>query len=855
MFLTLQQQIEANATSQNPPRYLEQHHGNDLHENGTQTKENLVNVTKLNPCLHCGKPDWCYTLDKYTVCNRDASPAPGWIASNKTDKNGKRFYEPVLTQKAPRTQGKKEYIYHDRNGQPLIKVTRIDDGNGKKRIFQSHWNGINWVKGLTDQIKNNVTIYQYAKVKAAIEQGKTIFLVEGEGIADLLWEMGIPATTTIGGAGKYRAYGNYKPDLENAILVLCPDRDEPGLKHMEDIFQDFPEARWLYAPPNEFFWTHLPKSGGLDLQDWIKDGATVDDILQAIENRRVVVDSLNNILKIDAQRERPTTSKHEKQFNMIRAVWGERLRWNILKKYVELDGKRLPLDHIDLTVALDVHIDISKERARGIVLQLAKENAYSPVVDYLQQVSEKHKNVDLTILDTMAERYFGTNDPLHAALMKRTMIAAVARAYQPGCKHDNITILQGKQKSLKSTFWEVLAGEDFFTDDISGTEKDEIMKISQYWLLEYAEFENAYKKKDVSQLKAFLSRRRDSMRPPYGKDIEDFPRPSIMVGSTNQNEFLYDPTGERRYWVILVKVNRINIAQLKLERDLLWAAAVAAYKNGEQWHLTQAEDAALEIANKQFSSTDPWEPVIMAWANLRQETNIPEILTDVLKIDLAKQSRSEQHRVASILRANGWVRGDRKRIAGKLVYPWLKIETENGTGYGTVIEPRREQPEVITQSGLESSCSISSINSSQTFQNSAGVSEVQNHPAPLTESLFDNGTQWNGTELETEETTTPQALEDCSIELNNELSPTVGDGTVSDTVSGDSLKVGDPVTHVDQFHYRGEQAGVVESVTDAGVLVKWLEDGENQRHEAHRTYNASELKRNEHSLKPGQQQE
>ncbi len=741
------------------------------------TTDKPTEVTKTNPCPHCGKPDWCYSIGELTVCNRDAEPATGWEQTAKRDRNGKPYYAPATAKKLPRPQGKKEYIYYDRSGQPLVKVTRIDDGNGKKRIFQSHWDGRNWVKGLTDSVKASIPIYRYAEVIEAAAAGRPIFMVEGEGIADILWAMNIPATTTIGGAGKYRAYGNYKPDLESANLVLCPDRDEPGLKHMEDINKDFPDAKWLYAPPNEFYWTHLPKHGGLDIKDWVEDGATAEDILQAIEDRRVVVDALNKTLEADADRERPTKSNHEQRFNAIRAVWGERLRWNILKKQVELDGKRLPLDRIDLEVALNVHIDISKEQARGIVLNLAQENSYNPVAEYLEQVSHKHKNVDVGILNTMASRYFGTDDPLHAALMKRTLIAAVARAFEPGCKHDEITILQGKQKSLKSTFWEVLAGEEFFTDDLNGTEKDEILKISQYWILEYAEFENAYKKKDVSQLKAFLSRKKDSMRRPYGTDIEDFPRPSILVGTTNLDEFLYDPTGERRFWVIKVLFKKIPIDLLKQERDLIWAAAVAAYRNGEQWRLTDQEDEWLDVANKQYQSTDTWEEAIMAWADLRHEVSVGEILSDVLKIELAKQSKAEQNRVAAILRSHGWTSGDRKRVNGRLIRPWIRPQQEVERG----VEQEVEQPQTLIKQDLQIECSTCDTNSLQTFPNFDSSGEKKFTPlAAMKKSLEAIEVEQPVNEPQTQ---SAQVIEECSTSCSTPL--TVG-GT-SDVIANAEL--------------------------------------------------------------------
>ncbi|MCP6758367.1 MAG: hypothetical protein NHB32_06200 [Fischerella sp. CENA71] len=759
--------------------------------NSTQASvDKPTEVSKASPCPHCGKPDWCYRIGKLTVCNRDASPAQGWEQTSKTDRNGKPYYATTTPKKQPRPKAKTEYIYHDRSGQPLVKVTRIDDGNGKKRIFQSHWDGKNWVKGLTEEVRAKIPIYRYAEVMQAKAEGKPIFTVEGEDIVDWLWKMGLAATTTLGGAGKYRLYGNYKADLEGGSLVLCPDRDEPGLKHMEDIFGDFPDAKWLYAPPSDFYWTHLPKNGGLDLKDWIDSGATVDDILQAIEDRRVVVDALNQALQLDADRSRPAQSKYKQKFNMIRALWSDRLRWNTLKKHVELDGQRLPLDGIKTKIAIEFDIDISREDAKEIVLDIAREHPYNPVVEYLETVALAYPNVDVGILDALAARYFGTSDPLHAALMKRTLIAAVARAFQPGCKHDEITILQGKQKALKSTFLETLAGEDFFTDDINGTEKDEILKLSQYWFIEYAEFENAYKKKDVSQLKAFLARRKDSMRRPYGTDIEDFPRPSILVGSTNQTEFLYDPTGERRFWVIKVLVDRINIKQLKSERDLIWAAAVAAYRSGEQWWLTPLEDNWLEAANKQFQNSDPWEGLVLNYVSQRSEVSTQEILTKALNIEINKLDKASQMRVTDILKANGWVKGGKKRINGVPINVWTQVGSLGGNSPQTItqqnIETQLHQEirnevgtgldhlQSLTQIELQSECSNRSNLLDKTFQNSKGSDLHTQHSSDL-KSFENGGGGWISEEVEKSETVAHQELQECSTRVFQPCVPSPSD--------------------------------------------------------------------------------
>ncbi|MCJ8283509.1 MAG: hypothetical protein MJK14_27920, partial [Rivularia sp. ALOHA_DT_140] len=537
--------------------------------------------------------------------------------------------------------------------------------------------------------------YRYSELKNAIANGaKKLFIAEREGVADLLWDSGLTATTTIGGAGKYRKYGvGYKEDLEalgDIEIILCPDRDKPGLTHMEEINKDFPNAKWCYAPPEDFYWKNLPKSQGLDVKDWILEGATVEEILAAVEDRRELVEKLNSAVSApDAEHTGAATCKLAQKYNLIAAAWGYRLRWNSMKKRVEMDGSPLPLDRIKLRVAKELDIELSKEDTLEIVLDLSQDNEYSPFKEYLEALP----NGNPEFLNSLASRFLGTHDPLHQVLLKRTLIAAVARTFQPGCKHDTVCILQGKQGALKSTFWSVLAGEDNFTDDLSGTDKDEILKLSQYTMIEFAEFETAYRKKEVSALKAFLSRKSDSIRVPYGRDIQDIPRPSIFVGTTNKPEFLHDPTGERRYWAVPVECDRINIPQLKIDRDAIWAAAKAAYLAGEQWWLTSQEDEMLNTSNSDFASTDVWEEVIGDYVSLQSETSAREILSECLKIDVSMQDRAFQMRVTDILTRLGWRKGKKKKINGKVVQAWdkptpkcnIKVATEVATQVATQV--------------------------------------------------------------------------------------------------------------------------------------------------------------------------
>ena len=248
--------------------------------------KSLVPVTENNPCPHCGKPNWCYSIGDLSVCKRNHEPAPGWYKTDGADSEGHAYYAPIKEkwEKPPRPAKTTHYYYPDRSGNPLIRVVRKDDGNGKKSIYQQHWHGKQWVNTLDNVKRENIPIYRYKEVKEAIANGESIFIVEGEGKADLLWSLGLPATCNLAGSGKWRESDTQ--DLEGSSVILCPDRDVPGVKHCEAIAKDFPNAQWLYCFPDSPLWNHLPESRGADLKDWIDEGASKEDIIKGIGKKK-----------------------------------------------------------------------------------------------------------------------------------------------------------------------------------------------------------------------------------------------------------------------------------------------------------------------------------------------------------------------------------------------------------------------------------------------------------------------------------------------------------------------------------------------------------------------------------------
>jgi hypothetical protein len=169
----------------------------------------------------------------YNCFSGNCEPKDIRLAIDKLE--SKPEWKPEKFVKSVRPQSEKDYFYPDRDGNDLVKVTRIDDGSGKKSFPQSHWDGGKWVKGNPDEVKKLIPIYRHADVREAIGRGELVLVAEGESIADALWVLGIPATTTIGGAGKFSKYGDYTTDLEGGQFVLTPDRDAVGVKHMAEI--------------------------------------------------------------------------------------------------------------------------------------------------------------------------------------------------------------------------------------------------------------------------------------------------------------------------------------------------------------------------------------------------------------------------------------------------------------------------------------------------------------------------------------------------------------------------------------------------------------------------------------------
>jgi predicted P-loop ATPase len=311
---------------------------------------------------------------------------------------------------------------------------------------------------------------------------------------------------------------------------------------------------------------------------------------------------------------------------------------------------------------------IGREIVAQAVEVFARERRVHPIRDWLNSLESDGGDLRQNWLSVC----LGVpDDPYHRAIGKMFLTSMVARIFEPGCKCDYMIVLEGPQGEEKSRFCRALAGGDeYFSEHLPRIDSDAIrlsMHLRGKWLIEVSEL-SAFLKADPEAMKHFVSQQNEQYTPKYGRSEVREPRQCVFIGTTNEDEYIRDVTGGRRYWPI--KVRFVNVDRLERMRAQLFAETVLAYRANEAWWpqrefekevITPVQDARQwedALTEKVREIVGPLSEITLGHLGAR------------LGFDNTRFDMLAQKRVAAILRKAGW-RNVRAWVGGKI---WRKTE-------------------------------------------------------------------------------------------------------------------------------------------------------------------------------------
>ena len=246
-----------------------------------------------------------------------------------------------------------------------------------------------------------------------------------------------------------------------------------------------------------------------------------------------------------------------------------------------------------------------------------------------------------------------------SAASRNFWISMVARVYKPGCKVDNMVVLEGDQGVGKSSSLRIIGGDYFAEQHESATNPKAFAEILQGKLLVEISEMDAFSRVEVSRVKQTISCQADRYRASYGRHAVDHPRQCVFVGTTNKQDWNRDDTGARRFWPVACGSN-IRLDLVEANRDQLFAEAVARYKAGEpHWHMPPEATRQQQEARYQG---DPWMEKVADILKGESKVTTSHIF-DKLDIPIKQRTRADEIRIGKCLGVLKWKR-NRDRIQG-----------------------------------------------------------------------------------------------------------------------------------------------------------------------------------------------
>jgi hypothetical protein len=308
---------------------------------------------------------------------------------------------------------------------------------------------------------------------------------------------------------------------------------------------------------------------------------------------------------------------------------------------------------------------IGRELARDVVELVAEEQQFDSAQIWLNGLPHDGK----PRIDTFLTDYFGAADGDYTRAVSRYLWSALAgRVLAPGIKADMVPILVGAQGVGKSSgVAAMVPSPDFFAEvSFNDRDDDQARRLRGKLIGEISEL-RGLGTRDLEAIKAFVTRTHEQWVPKYREFATSYARRVVLVGTTNQDEFLADETGNRRW--LPVRVGKADVAALRRDHAQLWAEARDQFRRDGVAY-ADAERLA-EDQHGEYAVRDPWEADIAKWLDtpdafdgdatprMREFLQVSDVAAGALRLEARQLGKREEMRICKSLRVLGYARGRR----------------------------------------------------------------------------------------------------------------------------------------------------------------------------------------------------
>lgn len=292
----------------------------------------------------------------------------------------------------------------------------------------------------------------------------------------------------------------------------------------------------------------------------------------------------------------------------------------------------------------------SRKNRRHIV----KDWMHSLVWDGKQRIADFFINY-IQAEPTGSNKAFGNN----------FWVSMVKRIMYPGCQCDHMVVLEGDQGIGKTKTFQTIGGEWYAEVGIAADSEDFERQLQGKMLVEIAEL-NSFSRSDQSRIKQIITKKVDRYREKFGRIAIDHPRQCVLVGTTNETEWIKDQSGGRRFWPI--KCGQADIDAIARDRDQLFAEAVHNFKDGDEGYLVPVEET--KQLQEDRREQDVWEEILYPHLLLLNRITLGEAMK-LIGVQNEKMNGPYGKRTASCLVKLGFY-SKPARNQGKLMKMWFR---------------------------------------------------------------------------------------------------------------------------------------------------------------------------------------